>query len=167
MASLGLYFCVPYMPSWHCAWHRETLWECKAYWTGLTTDSIWHVTGCIGLLAQWAQHPNIQLSIPASRALANLDVDGTPNIKFSSHLHLLYPTMRHFDLPKLDVVFIHGLLGGVFVTWRQRDREHTNVDISRMYVIVWLRNLFPLRLQCLAYHVRQVSSGWPTGTWHL
>jgi len=70
----------------------------------------------------------------ATRALANLDVDGTPEIKFSSHLHLLYPTMRRFDLPKLDVVFIHGLLGGVFVTWRQRDRELTNVGSSRMYV---------------------------------
>lgn len=88
-------------------------------------------TGCIGLLARWAQHPNIQLSVTATRTLANLDVDGTPEIKFSSHLHLLYPTLRRFDLPKLDVVFIHGLLGGVFVTWRQRDRELTNVGISQ------------------------------------
>lgn len=89
------------------------------------------VTGCIGLLARWAQHPNIRLSIPATRALANLDVDDTPEIKFSSHLHLLYPTVRRIDLPKLDVVFIHGLLGGVFVTWRQRDREHTNMSGSQ------------------------------------
>jgi hypothetical protein len=80
------------------------------------------------------QHPNIQLSMSATRTLANLDVDGTPEIKFSSHLHLLYPTVRRFDLPKLDVVFIHGLLGGVFVTWRQRDREHTNVGSSRTYI---------------------------------
>jgi hypothetical protein len=89
------------------------------------------VAGCIGLLALWAQHPNIRLSIPATRALANLDADNAPEAKFSSHLHLLYPTVRRIDLPKLDVVFIHGLLGGVFVTWRQRDREHTNVNSSR------------------------------------
>ncbi|PNF22236.1 Protein SERAC1 [Cryptotermes secundus] len=87
------------------------------------------VTGCIGLLAQWKQHPDIRLSVPATRALANLDMDDTPEIKFSSHLHLLHPTMRHVDLPKLDVVFIHGLLGGVFFTWRQRGHEHTSPSI--------------------------------------
>jgi hypothetical protein len=106
------------------------------------TDSVRHVTGCIGLLARWAQHPNIRLSIPAARALANLDVDGTPDIRFSTHLHLLYPTVRRFDVPKLDVVFIHGLLGGVFVTWRQRDREPTNVGSSRTYIVARLIGIY-------------------------
>ncbi|XP_021931196.1 protein SERAC1 isoform X2 [Zootermopsis nevadensis] len=88
------------------------------------------VTGCIGLLAGWAQHPNIRLSIPATRALANLDMDDTAGIKFSSHLHLLYPSVRHADSPKLDVIFIHGLLGGVYFTWRQRDRKETSPRVS-------------------------------------
>ncbi|XP_069675082.1 protein SERAC1 isoform X2 [Periplaneta americana] len=86
-------------------------------------------TGCIGLLARWSKHSNIRLAVPAARALANIDVDDIPNVKFSHRLHLLHPTVRRIDVPKLDVVFIHGLLGGVFITWRQRDRDHNNLSI--------------------------------------
>lgn len=108
----------------------------------LVQDSLQHVTGCIGLLARWTQHPNIRLSVPATRALANLDMDDRPEIKFSSHLHLLHPTMRCTEMPKLDVVFIHGLLGGVFFTWRQRDSESTSLSILRKCVTFQLIRIY-------------------------
>jgi hypothetical protein len=127
--------------------HKETffkiwvLWKFN-YYAYVIQGSVLHVTGCIGLLARWKQHPNIRLSIPATRALANLDVDDAPEIKFSSHLHLLYPTVRRTDSPKLDVVFIHGLLGGVFFTWRQRVREETSLSMLRKYVTFLLISIY-------------------------
>jgi hypothetical protein len=69
-------------------------------------------------------------------------MDDTPEIKFSSHLHLLYPTIRRSDSPNLDVIFIHGLLGGVFITWRQRDREETGVNMLRKYVTFLLIRIY-------------------------
>lgn len=112
------------------------------YYAYLIQGSVLHVTGCIGLLAGWAQHPNIRLSIPATRALANLDMDDTAGIKFSSHLHLLYPSVRHADSPKLDVIFIHGLLGGVYFTWRQRDRKETSPSMLHQYVTFLLIRIY-------------------------
>ena len=42
LACLWLYFHVPYMPSWHCVWHGETLWKCNGYLAWLMADSVWH-----------------------------------------------------------------------------------------------------------------------------
>ncbi|XP_043278487.1 protein SERAC1 isoform X2 [Venturia canescens] len=80
-------------------------------------------SGWIGILAAWSRHPDVRLSAPASRALANLDTDENPNEKYPRRVYLLHPQHRVTNSPKLDVIFIHGLLGGVFVTWRQRDLE--------------------------------------------
>lgn len=74
--------------------------------------------GWIGILAEWMNHKDVRLSIPATRALVNLDSD--ENQTFSSYLYLLYPWLRTNKEPEVDVVFVHGLLGGVFFTWRQR-----------------------------------------------
>ncbi|XP_046486906.1 protein SERAC1 isoform X1 [Neodiprion pinetum] len=79
--------------------------------------------GWIGILARWAQHTDIRLSAPAGRALANLDADENVNQKYPRRIYLLHPLHRTRSSTKLDVVFIHGLLGGVFVTWRQRDSD--------------------------------------------
>ena len=85
--------------------------------------------GFIGLLAKWAKSSNIKLSAPAGCALHNLDADDNKEVKLLSHLHLLHPLLRRIDTPKVDVVFIHGLLGGVFITWRQRDRHQKILSI--------------------------------------
>ncbi|XP_058803275.1 protein SERAC1 [Phymastichus coffea] len=76
-------------------------------------------SGWIGILAAWSRHPDIKLAAPASRALANLDNDDDE--KYPQRIYPLYPLHRVHFPKKLDVIFIHGLLGGVFVTWRQRD----------------------------------------------
>ncbi|KAK0085773.1 hypothetical protein PV326_005798 [Microctonus aethiopoides] len=82
-------------------------------------------SGWIGILAAWSRHSDIRLAAPAARALANLDLDANNNEKFPRRIYLLHPMHRVQRSPKLDVIFIHGLLGGVFVTWRQRDPDKT------------------------------------------
>lgn len=77
--------------------------------------------GWIGLLSQWVKHEDVRISIPASKALANLDADEDP--VFLQRLYPLHPSTRILHNPGVDVVFVHGLLGGVFFTWRQRKRN--------------------------------------------
>ncbi|XP_049863415.1 protein SERAC1 isoform X3 [Schistocerca gregaria] len=79
-------------------------------------------TGWIGILAQWSRDPDIQISSPAVKALYNLDEEFEDG-RFPRSIYVLHPTVRTMHVPKIDVVFIHGLWGGLFVTWRQRDTE--------------------------------------------
>ncbi|XP_046995287.1 protein SERAC1 isoform X6 [Schistocerca americana] len=79
-------------------------------------------TGWIGILAQWSRDPDIQISSPAVKALYNLDEECEDG-RFPRSIYVLHPTVRTMHVPKIDVVFIHGLWGGLFVTWRQRDTE--------------------------------------------
>lgn len=80
--------------------------------------------GWIKLLAILSQHQDIRVAAPAQRALLNYDEDDTSDgkrLKFYRKIYQLYPKQRRKGSPKIDVIFIHGLLGGVFITWRQRD----------------------------------------------
>ncbi|XP_034940512.1 protein SERAC1-like [Chelonus insularis] len=87
-------------------------------------------SGWIGVLAAWSRHKDIRLAGPAARTLLNLDVDGNNGEKFPRRVYLLHPTERTKSTPKLDVIFIHGLLGGVFISWRQRDAEMSLASVD-------------------------------------
>jgi hypothetical protein len=79
--------------------------------------------GCVRLLAEFSESVDIKLSMPARRALHNLDREyNTPILP--PGLYQLYPDFR-FDEKQLeiDIVFVHGLLGGAFRTWRREDSK--------------------------------------------
>ncbi|XP_017887631.1 protein SERAC1-like isoform X1 [Ceratina calcarata] len=92
-------------------------------------------SGWIGTLVEWSQSKDIRLSAPASRALANLDIDENENVKYPRRIYLLHPLHKTRGKIKLDVVFLHGLLGGVFITWRQRDQDEPDVGIVDPLVV--------------------------------
>lgn len=72
-------------------------------------------------MSEWINHDDVRVSIPAAKTLANLDFDN--EYEYSRCLYLLSPLTRTTKHPEVDVVFIHGLLGGVFYTWRQRNKD--------------------------------------------
>ncbi|XP_011861232.1 PREDICTED: protein SERAC1-like [Vollenhovia emeryi] len=87
-------------------------------------------SGWIGILSRWSHSDDIRLSSQAISALVNLDTERNERAKYSQSVYLLHPLHRVHPATKMDVVFLHGLLGGVFVTWRQRD-----VDTSALGVV--------------------------------
>lgn len=66
---------------------------------------------------------DLRVQVTSCKALSNLDKDDPNNFLYPNKIYPLYPTQRILRKPELDIVFIHGLLGGVFVTWRQKDRD--------------------------------------------
>lgn len=79
------------------------------------------VTGWISVLAQWSQNEDMRICVTAAKTLRNLDTDDTTSCLYKSKIYPLYPLWRRKKLPEVDVVFVHGILGGVFVTWRQKE----------------------------------------------
>ena len=91
--------------------------------TLLLSPCIIRFLGCLRLLAELAESLDLKLSMPARRALHNLDREySTPLLP--SGIYQLYPDFR-FDESELDIdiVFVHGLLGGAFRTWRREDNK--------------------------------------------
>ncbi|KAK9508714.1 hypothetical protein O3M35_006206 [Rhynocoris fuscipes] len=78
------------------------------------------VTGWVGVLAKWLNDEDNRLSVPAATALTNMDRDCRS--KLGPNLYLLHPRHRPADRAEadVDVVVVHGLLGGIHYTWRQR-----------------------------------------------
>lgn len=76
--------------------------------------------GWIQTLIQYTRSEHLELSMPAFKALANLDEDAIKmNGIYGNHVYLLSPLYRGEDDPNFDVVFVHGLVGSVFKSWRQ------------------------------------------------
>lgn len=78
------------------------------------------VTGWVGLLAKWACDEDMRIQVTALLALANLDKDDNFPVTYPSKVYPLHPKQERKTQPNVDVIFVHGLLGGVFITWRQK-----------------------------------------------
>uniref|UniRef100_A0A182R0X8 GPI inositol-deacylase n=1 Tax=Anopheles farauti TaxID=69004 RepID=A0A182R0X8_9DIPT len=98
-----------------------------------------HASGWIGILARWKRDVDMRMQVTADLTLENLDQDDPNGFRYAPKVYPLHPRGRQQAKPALDVVFVHGLLGGVFVTWRQKDlkpqaasllgKKHKNVHL--------------------------------------
>ncbi|XP_071335462.1 protein SERAC1 [Trachinotus anak] len=79
-------------------------------------------SGWVSVLAEMMQSPHVMQASHAARALANLDRE-TVKEKYQDGVYILHPQTRGNHQIKADVLFIHGILGAAFKTWRQKDRE--------------------------------------------
>ncbi|CAH0402098.1 unnamed protein product [Chilo suppressalis] len=75
--------------------------------------------GLIRELSRLLRSNDVRLSSSAAVCLANLSGEHC----FRPGLYLLHPLYRTTTPHTCDTLLVHGLRGGVFVTWRQRDRK--------------------------------------------
>ncbi|XP_069788295.1 protein SERAC1 isoform X2 [Narcine bancroftii] len=111
-------------------------------------------SGWIGILAEVMKSPHIIQASHAARALANLDRD-TVEEKYEDGVYILHPQYRTSQPIKADVLFVHGLLGAAFKTWRQKDHseiEDKNADYMECWPKTWLAADCPsLRILTVEY----------------
>uniref|UniRef100_A0A673H1H6 Protein SERAC1 n=1 Tax=Sinocyclocheilus rhinocerous TaxID=307959 RepID=A0A673H1H6_9TELE len=84
-------------------------------------------SGWVSVLAEMIQSPYIMQASHAARALANLDREAVRQ-KYQDGVYILHPQCRTNQPIKADVLFVHGLLGAAFKTWRQKDLDVKDDD---------------------------------------
>ncbi|XP_058145604.1 protein SERAC1 isoform X3 [Dasypus novemcinctus] len=82
-------------------------------------------SGWVSLMAEAMQSQHIMEASHAARILANLDRE-TVQEKYCDGVYVLHPQYRTSEPIKADVLFIHGLLGAAFRTWRQQDCDQAS-----------------------------------------
>ncbi|KAM4694685.1 protein SERAC1 [Discoglossus pictus] len=115
-------------------------------------------SGWISILAEAIKLPYIIQSSHAARALANLDRDDVQE-KYPDGVYVLHPQHRSNQPVKADVLFVHGLLGAAFKTWRQQDRDQPldentaqDEDYTECWPKAWLATDCPaLRIISVEY----------------
>ncbi|KAF3702893.1 Protein SERAC1 Serine active site-containing protein 1 [Channa argus] len=97
-------------------------------------------SGWVSVLAEMMQSPHAMQASHAARALANLDRE-TVKEKYQDGVYILHPQTRDNQPIKADVLFIHGILGAAFKTWRQKDqnmsKEETEEEMRDDYTECW------------------------------
>ncbi|XP_063522842.1 protein SERAC1 isoform X2 [Pongo pygmaeus] len=84
-------------------------------------------SGWVSIMAEAMKSPHIMESSHAARILANLDRE-TVQEKYQDGVYVLHPQYRTSQPIKADVLFIHGLMGAAFKTWRQQDSEQAVIE---------------------------------------
>uniref|UniRef100_A0A7M4G2N2 Protein SERAC1 n=1 Tax=Crocodylus porosus TaxID=8502 RepID=A0A7M4G2N2_CROPO len=115
--------------------------------------------GWVSVLAEVMKSPHVIQFSHAARALANLDRD-TVQEKYSDGVYVLHPQYRSSQPIKADILFVHGLMGAAFKTWRQQDIDPSldekasegEEDYSECWPKTWLASDCPaLRIVSVEY----------------
>lgn len=81
-------------------------------------------SGWIYLLSDWQHDADLRIQVLAATSLNNLDKYDTSGFVYQPKLYPLYPRGKINEKPALDVIFVHGILGGIWITWRvQRESD--------------------------------------------
>lgn len=81
-------------------------------------------SGWIYLMTKWQNDEDLRIQVFASTFLNNLDKYDKSKYIYQPKLYPLYPRGKISKKSDLDLVFVHGLLGGIWITWRvQRDSD--------------------------------------------
>ncbi|ESO82622.1 hypothetical protein LOTGIDRAFT_108969, partial [Lottia gigantea] len=84
-------------------------------------------SGWISILAEWINCNSLVLTSLAAKILSNLDSDFIHHT-LEEGVYILHPIHRTKKKPILDIVLIHGIMGGSFKTWRQNDSSKLQND---------------------------------------
>lgn len=87
-------------------------------------------SGWIYLLSNWQLDDDLRIQVFASTSLNNLDKYDTSGFVYRPKLYPLYPRGRLNEKPALDIIFVHGILGGIWITWRVQ-RESDMLDVNK------------------------------------
>lgn len=86
-------------------------------------------SGWIYILSNWKSDEDLRIQVFASTSLNNLDKFDNTKFKYRPKLYPLYPREKMFKKPDLDLIFVHGLLGGIWITWRvQKDADMLKIS---------------------------------------
>ena len=85
----------------------------------------------LSLLMKWKRSPFVSLQITSSRILNNLDMYTNNVLHLRDGIYVLHPENRCEKPADIDIVFIHGIKGSPFYTWRQND------SIKNSYTYCW------------------------------
>ncbi|XP_065787125.1 protein SERAC1 isoform X2 [Muntiacus reevesi] len=123
-------------------------------------------SGWVSILAEAIKSRHIMEASHAARTLANLDREAVPE-KYQDGVYVLHPQYRTSQPIKADVLFIHGLMGAAFKTWRQQDNdqdltEKVSEDESK-YTTCWPKSW--LARDCPALRIISVEYDTSLSDW--
>ena len=116
--------------------------------------------GWLRELSTWIKSKDTIVKSHSARALANLDREGESGHTYEDGVFVVYPTKQlKCCRPEVDLVFLHGLRGSPFRTWRSM----TNEIMEEKQTDCWPRDWFPVdvpRCRVILVQYDTELSGW-------
>ncbi|CRL02310.1 CLUMA_CG015381, isoform A [Clunio marinus] len=107
-----------------------------------TMIDYFHKSGWLYLLSNWQCDEDLRIQVLASTSLHNLDKYDNSSFIYRPKLYPLYPRTKINKDPAVDVIFVHGILGGIWITWRvQRESDISSVEKNQKSILPFDENI--------------------------